>query len=1479
MNGTLTVDTAGAGVAVTGATTLAAGSGTITLTGTDAANDVTMGTVDGGQALDITAGGGDVVLGAVGSGTEVISTTISANTIDLQAITSTGAQDYTGSTTLNGTLTVSAAGSGVTVTGTTALAAGGGTITLTGSDAANDVTMGTVDGGQALDITAGGGDVVLGVVGGGIDVASVDITANTIDLQAVTSTGAQDYTGDTTLNGTLTVSVAGSGVTVTGATALAAGGGTITLTGSDAANDVTMDGVTGAQSFTITAGGGDISFSGNIANFGTPVTDVDFTANTISLQDVWSSSDQIYTGDTTLNTSTCFTNGGIIQFNNNIILSGGNSGLFNWGATDADDIVVSGTVNSDVANTNNFTALAQNLGDVTLNGSIGDTIPVNNILVTGDEIVLSGIGNGASGAGGTATISGATSITLNGSDYWTTGAQDYDNGAGYAVVDLGGDSTFSAGGAGFTFNDLYLDHNGWTITLFTDVSCTNLYFFRGTLDLNGNAVSTTNDVAIFGTGYDPDDPFAGGADTDFEFPGKAGFAYDPGAYNADFAALDGSTIQIGRNFYANGDCSFNAAAAPWNLTLDQDPATAATLPWGNPFAVVFNSTVNAQVNTTGGILAACENVTNADLVAEWDHTHPQIDIGDADFLKSISDHEIYVRFTEDVQDSNRAINGAAGGVTFNSLSGPDPFASASYDATDMEVIFDTGGGAVRWNTDATGGDAGDGASRDSQDVSQNRTTDIDIDRSALFDIHGNRIRPVSDATTIDRCKPVLVEIEAGRANSAWPVVDLFDGHNYFDLRYSEPVDVGTLTGGSDFSNIRSSTIFTVPPHDEGDFDSNGVTATLDGFFEYPGDIKTGSRDGTEGVNGLYRTAATPHEVRIYIAGYNDPAHPAPDYIWPGYIWDADNPDGKTVTPIDNPELVDRAAVTQNPVDTTVTCPVTAVGGGWDYEQPYFSIYNIDTADCTTAENYEIITQINVSEQKVERLEFFIEDNPSEEIAAIGGPPCNVDDAIGPHPYGPGGAANHGIRDVTLVATGNEVNGFRIKALGEASFSNAFNDPPLDTGVDNTVFGTLNDQNDPYFSLDLLTTHNWGPRSSLLLTYTTSPDSRITDLAGNLLDDTPPEGIAVVERTAPRIELTLGKVGSAKVYVRFTEASFGGAVDTPAVMDKNDFIYSHGTIEEIEPITTEGNGVIDAWFILSSPLTGNSAIEGSLRVIDDSIWDSVGNEMTDTARYKITDIGLGVAEPVWAAEQIHSSDVLGDESEVLKTFDGTGKLADRDITLEASILASDHTIRPMELYYDVDPPEDVLATSPKDDDESLDLWLPTQIVGFVENANTEARGLSPYRTKGAVRDFLIPSGDPEIETGKDLEFVLRVGDLYCARLTDPDDPRTVAPWSFGIGEFVKQRSGVTILNNVINPTQGEKAILTYELESSGMATVQIFSLDGDIVKILHRGRQGAGTYTYAWDGTNEGGRIVARGIYFVRVVAPNIDEYRKVLVVK
>jgi flagellar hook assembly protein FlgD len=52
-----------------------------------------------------------------------------------------------------------------------------------------------------------------------------------------------------------------------------------------------------------------------------------------------------------------------------------------------------------------------------------------------------------------------------------------------------------------------------------------------------------------------------------------------------------------------------------------------------------------------------------------------------------------------------------------------------------------------------------------------------------------------------------------------------------------------------------------------------------------------------------------------------------------------------------------------------------------------------------------------------------------------------------------------------------------------------------------------------------------------------------------------------------------------------------------------------------------------------------------------------------------------------------------------------------------------------------------------------------------------------------------------------------------------------------------------------------------------------------VKTLVDEGKSIGTYTATWDGRNEEGKIVASGIYLVRVVATGVKTTQKIAVVK
>jgi hypothetical protein len=213
-----------------------------------------------------------------------------------------------------------------------------------------------------------------------------------------------------------------------------------------------------------------------------------------------------------------------------------------------------------------------------------------------------------------------------------------------------------------------------------------------------------------------------------------------------------------------------------------------------------------------------------------------------------------------------------------------------------------------------------------------------------------------------------------------------------------------------------------------------------------------------------------------------------------------------------------------------------------------------------------------------------------------------------------------------------------------------------------------------------------------------------------------------------------------------------------------------------------------------------------------------------------------------------------------------------------------------LFWDVNPSADV---------DFNNLWIPSTSTtlwpavpggdrahgDLVRTGNAQARGpVATIGVNGALRDYVIPSSDPEVKDGSVLQFMFVLDDgagnrLPCAFPADPNNPGNVRPFEYSYHSLIEQRGQVTITNNVIHPANGEIAYLHYSMPSTGKITITVFTLSGDIVNVLASGTQGPGEYTTGWDGKNRGGRIVARGIYFIRVVGPGFDEMRKVLVVR
>jgi hypothetical protein len=186
-----------------------------------------------------------------------------------------------------------------------------------------------------------------------------------------------------------------------------------------------------------------------------------------------------------------------------------------------------------------------------------------------------------------------------------------------------------------------------------------------------------------------------------------------------------------------------------------------------------------------------------------------------------------------------------------------------------------------------------------------------------------------------------------------------------------------------------------------------------------------------------------------------------------------------------------------------------------------------------------------------------------------------------------------------------------------------------------------------------------------------------------------------------------------------------------------------------------------------------------------------------------------------------------------------------------------------------------------------------------SANTGTKTLTTgdsSESGSALRNFVIPN-DPlnsasfNWASGSEVQLIFRFDydddndsstpaiPKYCLRLSDSTDITSLDLWSFTLVALQRQRGGATILNNVINVNNREQTVVEVDVPRDGSLLVQVMTLDGNIVKILQKGRVSSGLHYYKWDGTNNGGNAVARGMYFIRIVGPDIDETRKVMAVK
>ena len=93
----------------------------------------------------------------------------------------------------------------------------------------------------------------------------------------------------------------------------------------------------------------------------------------------------------------------------------------------------------------------------------------------------------------------------------------------------------------------------------------------------------------------------------------------------------------------------------------------------------------------------------------------------------------------------------------------------------------------------------------------------------------------------------------------------------------------------------------------------------------------------------------------------------------------------------------------------------------------------------------------------------------------------------------------------------------------------------------------------------------------------------------------------------------------------------------------------------------------------------------------------------------------------------------------------------------------------------------------------------------------------------------------------------------------------------------------MLANYPNPFNPETWI-PYRLHRPARVRIRIYDVRGALIRTLDLGRQPAGSYLGTsraayWDGRDQGGGLVASGLYFFRLQAGDFGQARKMMVLK
>lgn len=472
-----------------------------------------------------------------------------------------------------------------------------------------DMKLGTTGGGLTIQAATSGGvskDITLsGILS---DDTSVNGTLTKTGIGTVTISGANTYSGNTSINaGTLKLGAAGVIADGTGKGNVAIGAsGTLDLNGfSEAINGLSGAGTvdnTAAGTATLTVGtvaGG--NFSGTIKNTGGALSLVK-TGNT----DVILSGTNTYSGTTTINQNRLFiTNSAALSANTAVTVNNGGALVLNAGGTPtyAQSITLNSGSNLSMrsaATLSNVTLATSGIVTFNQDDSATQALTLNSATALGGELVVQ-VGGGSaapaavtlsgifSGSGGSLVKIGSGTLSLGGANTFD-GGLTIRNGTVNAITNNNalGAGGVSLGGAGSTGASLLTGRTlANTITVNAPDSGSVVigangggsgYTLSGGITLNGNLTLQTFDNTINGAIKAGGTITGGITGTGNVVLNNLGLAANTLTFNTGAINHTGSLTLQGA---ATGDTTINASVGLNVTSVTQNSATSRLILAGN----------------------------------------------------------------------------------------------------------------------------------------------------------------------------------------------------------------------------------------------------------------------------------------------------------------------------------------------------------------------------------------------------------------------------------------------------------------------------------------------------------------------------------------------------------------------------------------------------------------------------------------------------------------------------------------------------------------------------------------------------------------------------------------------------------------------------------------------------------------------------------------------------------------------------------